>query len=361
MKRYKKRIFLALVTAGVLLIAVTFGRRLQHEPTLLERAQRVASTFGWSERYRNAQPGHTFYFWLNPTTMLHFRDKGNMLQGYRLKLDGSRTDTEISDLQILPSDAPLEVSPDGKLLLWLTSGADRTHIYPRVGRIDDSSVRVSPETASSPSLAGRPSNPHIRIIAREGNDHYQIIGGGGVSRPPYAIYHETIYPPFLFQEAPPSNPSLHALATTQTPGPASIPGNSEPPNVFRVEYRVQRQRGPMIEHILHVANNKNIENVTLSPDRKRLFFEERSPAKNPLPERVYQLFPALRPKPGKERCAFVVADLQTGKRKALGYYEVPYPHNNYAPQLYAQEVKWAPDGKRLSFVLEQSIFTISSE
>ncbi len=187
------------------------------------------------------------------------------------------------------------------------------------------------------------------------------MAAGEGNRPDYVIAHDTVSPPILFSEEPLVHTFLSAGTANRFPGSEPVPGQSEAVNVFRVNYIVHNHKGPMVEHMIRVSPNKAVANVLVSPDGGRIFFEERSQAKDPLPESVYHLIPALRPHNHKEKCVFVVRDLKTGRRKELAYYEGPYPHKNFEPQLYAQQIKWAPDGKKISFVWDQNLFTIASD
>src|SRR2546421_653686 len=138
MKRRRKTIYLCSAIAAIVGIFAIVWRMLPAEPQLLDRSQIVGPTTDWSIIGSDGESGLTCYYWLNPGEVLHFREREGALQGFRVQLSGPRPDSEMPGVQIPQSSVPLELSADGRLLLWLTEG-DPQYVHPRVSVLNSKS------------------------------------------------------------------------------------------------------------------------------------------------------------------------------------------------------------------------------
>ncbi|MCW3098517.1 MAG: hypothetical protein JWL77_4135 [Chthonomonadaceae bacterium] len=224
------------------------------------------------------------------------------------------------------------------------------------------SSQIAPELTSSSSLAGLPSRQRFRVLMTEPNHHYQIMAETDGNGPPAQIYHDTAPPHYDIDEESLFSAFLGGIYSSRLSGPSSASGTSEGANVFRVNYTACARKSPMSEHMIRIGRNKKVENVCISADGSHIFFEERSWKQDPYPQWVYKLVPLLSPRSHNEKCVLIVADIKSGKRKELAAYEVPPQISQwYDPQLYVQDVQWAPDGKHLSFIYRENLYTIPVE
>jgi hypothetical protein len=370
MKRRTTPSCLALAIGAVLAIVLAIWRMLPRDTQLLERARRVASTSDWSSVPNPNEPGHPYYFWLNQAELLHFRDAADDFHGFRLTMDGSHADIEIPGLRIPRSSTLAGISSDGRLLLWFKADGSPNYVHPRVSVLDGPSDRRSASRISSfpvlfgpllsfPTLSLR--RQRFRAVVTGRGQHYQILGGDDGRGHDLAVYHELAPEHFVIDDEPLFDASDWIFAAERFAGSQTASGVPEATNEYGVHYIVPNGDEPWIEHTVRIDRGKRVANVCPSPDGNRIFFEEISERKDPMPDWVYKWIPSHGPRDHNERRVFVVADIKTGKRKELAAYEAPYPVYNHSPQLYVQDVKWAPDGNRLSFIFQQNLYTIPAD
>lgn len=362
----KRLVWLAIaLTLTAAVITIIWCMRQVGTPYLLDRSQKIASVSDWTvlnDAGATKEPGTTCYYWLNPTELLHFRVAEDGRQAFRLKADGSQTETEISGVQLPQDAAPLQVSDDGSLLLWLTGG-DHRYVHPRITVLGSPSDRAFTGLPASFPILWPPHVPRFRATWSARGDHYQIVSRYDEVQHDLTVYHGHGPSHYVIGPEPLQDPAQHDLFTRLFAGSQTALGMSllEPFNEFRLNYVIPPRSVSTTEHTLRIGSNRGVTIFSPSQDPDRIFFEEARQVQDPLPTWVYARLSWLRPSESRERRVLVVADLNTGYRKELACYEKRVPAARHRPESTVQDVKWSPDGKRLSFVFGQNLYTMPIE
>lgn len=349
-------------------------------------AVRAASVARW-QRANPSRPDQTVYFWLSPHELLAF--SGTNRRDLQAVRHNTRTGVEMpipgltQQLRAARLPRALDVSPDGKWLLWVDLGARPPR--PVATTTDGLQTFRWPQGFHNTSLAWLPDsrgwlrtthlgfNPSIQTyrLGSQQADYAPIKGGGGgwlLGATPQGrlltIGGTSVS--VMDTGEPAHQPSQIVGRPFKSPSDAFRPLQAMPfvigGGATITEHRLAGPARPQAAatHVKHAKAQFPLKiaaggdaSLALSPDGTRLGWLVYTGRAASLPEQwAARYFPGLFPPASSWSLNLYVSERDGTQMREVGYAAVPR-HDRSRGVL-----RWTPDGTRLSFVYGGALWTV---
>jgi hypothetical protein len=337
------------------IIAVLLWRSLPQERQLMQIATPIMSTADFRPRTGNWDELIPYY-WLSDHELGYFvndaADAHRTLIVHNLatgKMD-RRFTASINDL---PWGEASLMSPDGKRLLWL-HGSTSVKRRPVVYALDGSSVISMPAirgdeltwTSDSRSLAKpesntgqgglellRPEDGSVRPISIAGARVRQLLGftsqGHAIIATDGVGFEHTFY------------------RSQQGPSGSS-------PSIQLAEYDLAAPSQPVRRVTIPMPADAEYGHIILSPQGDRLLWSMFARQAMPLQEWLHRLFPSYKPSLNLV-IRWQVSRLDGSDMHEIGMIRVSRRNGSYS------NPRWLPDGKRISFIHNNTLYTVPAD
>jgi hypothetical protein len=323
--------------------------RVSTAPLLTKSAEAVVPVHNWGFATDGQYDWHPYY-WLSPTEVLFFTSptrkqfRGALDNLMFVKIDirtGKETRlTHLADLFNRTEGrlSRIQVSPDGKWLLWFGGALDRERIV--LTSIDGSTTRQWHRPKYSGHLLWRTDSQQWMEVLADGKRYteyllYDLKQGEPIARKPISEQ-SPLSPPHSAQG------DIHYVecAVFRANDILSFYSHNIRSRQLKATevHRVTQQ--PEKTSVIRYPDKANPSHISLSPEGDRLaYFLER--------------------KAGKQfKRELWVADTDTQSTRLLGHLPVPTPERENKESLEPQSLCWLPDGERLSFILNDHLYVL---
>jgi hypothetical protein len=370
MVRKRRTLFLWLVLPAFLLggAGLLWYVRTRSGPPLMQRALKAADVADW--RWINCT-----FLWLSDHEVLFCRIPSlpkNVLQSGPVKpFKLFRLDVATGEEQILTALTKqmnqaygevhiLAVSPNGRWLLWETRGTDEGDAF--ISTLDGTHSIPWKSKADWPSSGFRGWTSDSQHWAEFGMDwdDYKVNEELYTSALIYSLDQPGKTKRLRFDPA--SRVHYQCAASFAPPNRllvANPPVHSDKPltatEIEIVDSTLADVIAPSHRYKVPVPPGAEVRDIVFSPEGDRVAWMLRFPNQHIWPEFLCRLIPALKASP-KVSHAIWVSRIDGSQMHEVGHMEVPTAQAN----AYF-ELKWVPGGKRLSFIYQDTLYTVPAD
>jgi hypothetical protein len=254
----------------------------------------------------------------------------------------------------------VSLSPDGKQLLWFKFNSHESGVY--ICCIDGSNVRYWGIPMAVGAMWEADSRHWVALEQTQNSDvviltEYSLEKSVHSPKWPGTINIDSLGSfDANFRHASFSDKYfIIDTGTVHQAGPYTL-GSQSKPMIWQIPIGTGNEAP--VKNPIRIQKGEIIRNIVYSPRGERAALVTAGELRPPMPDFVYRVLPKLRPKP-QQVISLWVADIDSSRMYRIGWEGIGTKVGDLPDNL--DDLRWTPDGKRLSFIHDGGLYTVPAD